>query len=267
MKALPLIYTGFLLLSETTSILAQDYRPEDFLPLAVGNSWTYSHYYYDRLSHPDKEIGEIIERKVITITITHTEQIEGHTYHVFSDMPYDFPPAPYFFLAGKKVRFAEDGRLMEWRPEGEVWTFHFGPDVPDWEPWLPLPEAGYPISYQEDDTLATRDLTRFSGTFTMDFRLLGHPLLVGDHSALLGVGFDELQEDRAATFIWRRGMERAATSVEPQIRTDAPFVVAENNLTNVATHLVEDDTHAGEHSWGQLKQFFIDPSTRGDKDP
>ena len=103
----------------------QDYNPEDFLPLAVGNSWTYSHSYFNDLDLIKPEIDPIpdslrVALTEVTITITHTEEIDRHTYYVFSDLGYDFPRAPYFFLAGKKVRFAEDGRLMERSQDTEL---------------------------------------------------------------------------------------------------------------------------------------------------
>jgi hypothetical protein len=245
---------------------AQEYRPEEFLPLAVGNSWTYRHYYFDRLSQPDKDESEISVVQSATITITHTEQINGSTYYVFSNMPYDFPPVPYFFLAGKKVRFSEDGRLMEWRPEGEVWSFDFGPDVPEWKPWLPLPEAGYRIPPQEGDTLAYRPISYISDKhFRMSFAFLGHLPLVGDFEPVLGPDGNivELLEDRGASFKWRQGMVRASAGIG-FVDIDVPVRITLNTLENVSVHLIEqDETHISGSSWGQLKRFSIAPSTRG----
>ena len=108
---------------------AQEDRPEDFLPLAVGNRWVYQHRYFDLQGLMPAPEGAVLDTGIIlaeaTIEITHTETIDGHAYFVFSELDYTWPPAPHHFLAGKKVRFAADGRLLEALDGGEVWLYDF----------------------------------------------------------------------------------------------------------------------------------------------
>ena len=114
-------------------------RASQMLPLAVGNSWEYWHSMLDSTM-----VNVLPFEQIVTISITHTEEIDGHTYYVFSDMPYDEPKAPFFFLAGKKVRF-ESNRLLERRPEGDVSLYQFEFDV--------FGGYTYEIPEQEQDTL------------------------------------------------------------------------------------------------------------------
>ncbi|MFA6108593.1 MAG: hypothetical protein WDA75_07485 [Candidatus Latescibacterota bacterium] len=81
----------------TCRLAAQEYRPEDFMPLAVGNSWTYQHSYFDDRvrwdDDPNNNDQTIVYQPVeVTLEITHTEVIGGHTYYVFSEPPYAFRP-------------------------------------------------------------------------------------------------------------------------------------------------------------------------------
>ena len=91
---------------------------QQMLPLAVGNRWDYQHIFIDRT------INTRLEQDV-TISITHTEDIEEHTYYVFSDMPYEVASVPYFFLAGKKVRW-EDNHLLFRQQDRDVALYQFG---------------------------------------------------------------------------------------------------------------------------------------------
>ena len=114
-------------------------NPLDYVPLAVGNSWTYEHIYHNYL--PENEwlslsanglsppaVGEYSSpdsirfvENIVTVEITHTEVIDGLEYFVFSDADYAWPPLPGFFWAGKKVRLSDGGILV----------FHWeGQDVP-----------------------------------------------------------------------------------------------------------------------------------------
>lgn len=117
-------------------------NPAEYVPLAVGNRWTYKQNYYSTLRYPFEATYDdlgltledikpllipgfpygpdnpppdsllYIENKPLTIRITHTEQIDGLDYFVFSDPEYDWPPMPDLFWAGKKVRLSEDGKLI-----------------------------------------------------------------------------------------------------------------------------------------------------------
>ena len=100
----------------------------DWLPLAVGNSWTYSHDYYggDKSPWPNfRDPLGFIPR--FTLSVLRTEVIDGHTYFVLSDMPESWPPVPPQFIAGKKLRWVGD-HLMERTADGEQALFRFDGD-------------------------------------------------------------------------------------------------------------------------------------------
>ncbi len=112
-------------------------NPSDFLPLEVGNRWTFTHEYlndmygYDPPDNMDEETKAYLrefevpgypfeeesnhppnslthsEPADLTVEITHTEWISGEDYFVFSEPSYSWPPLPKGFLAGKKVRWLE----------------------------------------------------------------------------------------------------------------------------------------------------------------
>ena len=109
-------------------------RPTDFLPLQVGNQWTYKHRYENyanfselrdlkpeiRIQIPGYPYGNYglppdslrwVER-ALTIEITHTEMIDGLEYFVFSHADYDWPPIPNLFWAGQQVRLSDEGVLL-----------------------------------------------------------------------------------------------------------------------------------------------------------
>ena len=140
-RRLPTVCLVLLIASYTAS--GQSFRPEDFLPLAVGNSWTYVHEYYDE-RHPDLSAS-----MSLTIAVTGTTVVNHHTYYVFSESPYDYPPIPPFAMAGKTVRWSADGDLLELTPTGEVCLFRFS---------VPSP---YVIAAVDDDTLCYRSIYGF----------------------------------------------------------------------------------------------------------
>ena len=112
-------------------------NPLEYVPLAVGNRWTYEHWYYSGVTTFDSDFWrdtfdsdfwrleglkrlEFIEfpdslsliGKTLTIEITHTEMIDGLEYFVFSDADYVWPPLPALFWGGKKVRLSDEGFLV-----------------------------------------------------------------------------------------------------------------------------------------------------------
>ncbi len=113
------------------------YRVPEYLPLEVGNSWTYWHSYSEgRFTVDEYGFEELVERPPMsawdmsethefTVSILRTEVLDGHTWYVFSDMPDNWPPAPTYFLAGKKVRW-DGNNLMEHDGTSEfsVYRFH-----------------------------------------------------------------------------------------------------------------------------------------------
>ena len=110
--------------------------PTDFLPLQVGNQWTYEHHYFNssyggRTEDWNPEIRMLFEipgypydnhefppgslrwdERELTIEITHTEMIDGLEYFVFSGADYDWPPLPKLSWAGQKVRLSDEGFLL-----------------------------------------------------------------------------------------------------------------------------------------------------------
>ena len=124
MKALLLLISVFCLGSG--SVVAET---SDFLPLAVGNSWTYEHDYYDyendeadRQNWPDWAGAQFPPQ--FTISVLRTEVITDTTYYVISEMPELWPPAPSYFIAGKKLRWSGD-QLMERTDDGEQSLYRF----------------------------------------------------------------------------------------------------------------------------------------------
>ena len=109
-----------------------EYEASDYLPLAVGNSWTYGHDYpYGYPSAETFPAYEAARRETppwspqFTITVERTEVIDGRTYYVLSGMPSGgWPPAPPHFIAGKKLRW-KGTRLMEHTGSGEQSFFRF----------------------------------------------------------------------------------------------------------------------------------------------
>ncbi|MDE2814151.1 MAG: hypothetical protein OXM01_14060 [Gemmatimonadota bacterium] len=145
-KRICLLLAALLSLNRMQPAAAADYQASDYLPLAVGNSWTYKHEYLDHNAdggdflqysvYWDQLIanGELPEHAgypEVTISVLNTEVIDGKTYYVISDMPAYWPPAPPHFIAGKKLRW-EGTRLMERTADGEQATFRFDGTTADY---------------------------------------------------------------------------------------------------------------------------------------
>ena len=113
---------------------------DQMLPLAVGNSWEYTHSYFNYLTEGDAS-GTARD---LTIRITHTEDIDGYTYYVFSPMPYEYPPVLSFFPAGQKVRF-DGNNLVFLGQEDDIALYQFKFGVDD--------RYSYSIPETESDTL------------------------------------------------------------------------------------------------------------------
>ncbi len=159
-KQFRLLWVALLSLSGVLPAVATDYEASDYLPLAVGNSWTYEHEYYDlndealtsnealgidqysayvdQFPAPDSPVW----LPEFTISVLNTEVIDGKTYYVISDMPANWPPAPPHFIAGKKLRW-EGTHLMERTTDGERSVFRFDG----------ANDAGYTVETDEGDLL------------------------------------------------------------------------------------------------------------------
>ena len=117
-------------------------KPTDFLPLQVGNQWTYIHEYYNSYNDPSYTKREL----TIEIIDTHQRRVYEsrnhqpgvvHEYFVFSEPDYAWPPVPDLCLAGQPVRFSDDvlvilqgkyGPIMEQR---EIPLYDFSPPYYD----------------------------------------------------------------------------------------------------------------------------------------
>ena len=196
-----LVQTGY---AEDDAPRDTEINPSEYVPLAVGNSWTYEHYHWnntylqqgswwnpdlaERLKpYVDVEIpgyphGEgnalppdsllMPVDRVLTIEITHRERIDGREYFVFSDAEYDWPPLPDLFWAGKKVRLSDEGVLV-FRWNGQEVLYDFGDDP-------------YVIFYEAPKTSNQHSLVRFrSESFVNNYchfiRGYGLGLFVVDH--------------------------------------------------------------------------------------
>ena len=109
-------------------------HPPDYVPLAVGNRWTYEHYYFNGTyylvedsdyvepfvipgyplgrQHPVPPDSLVRAERTLTIEITHTQVINDLEYFVFSDADYAWPPLSDLFWAGKTVRLSDEGFLI-----------------------------------------------------------------------------------------------------------------------------------------------------------
>ena len=138
----------------------------DRLPLAVGNSWTYAQRYREYGKDRSQWTNYTAQFATVgtpqfTISVLRTEVIDDHTYFVISDMPEYWPPAPSYFIAGKKLRWVGD-QLMERTADGERSLFRFGGAS---GASGASGEANYTVATQE----GTPQVTRWGGRFRFDF--------------------------------------------------------------------------------------------------
>ena len=154
-KTIQLTLAVLLGLSGALPAAATEYQASDYLPLAVGNSWTYKHEFYDPKG-PDGErrfgersqwptyTAQFPETPQFTIEVLYTEELDGQTYYVISEMPAWWPPAPPHFIAGKKLRWSGT-QLMEHSGSSEQALYRF--DGAD--------ETGYTVTTDAGDERVT----------------------------------------------------------------------------------------------------------------
>ena len=157
----------------------------DFLPLEVGNRWTFEHWYLNEMfffaesfhKHPERwgegeeltnwkaflkqfeipgypPLGESVppeslthpDKVVISVEITHKEHVDGFDYFVFSEPSYAWPPLPTFFWAGQKVRISEDGILHLHRNETDIPLYDFRTPSEVWHRYEVTPVPATPAS-------------------------------------------------------------------------------------------------------------------------
>ena len=107
---------------------AADYEPADFLPLAVGNSWSFRHIMLDLYGEIFDDRNPPWQTGVVTITVERTEVIGDTTYYVLSDLPSGWAPAPPHCPVGKKLRW-KGSDLMVRTDTGEQSFFRFRGDA------------------------------------------------------------------------------------------------------------------------------------------
>ena len=248
-KRICLLLAALLSLSGVLPAAATDYEASDYLPLAVGNSWTYSHDYYDlhldlgalggeSALYPTYYWAPLTEFHLpkFTITVRGTEVINGKTYYVLSDMPDKWPPAPPYFIAGKKLRW-EGTHLMERTADGEQALFRFDG----------ANEAGYTISTDERDDV-------FKVTIRSTLLRSSVPKYVFDYH-------DFVAEGGGGTFLAGYGIDLFFQAIAG---TDHPILLnrieAIRAVLGGVTVEYEDaliPTASSSSSWGQVKQSWL----------
>lgn len=235
-KRICLLLVALLSLSGVLPAAATDYQASDYLPLAVGNSWTYEHIYLD---YKDQEMiqwpaytDQFPEEPQFTITVERTEVIDGKTYYVLSDMPTNWPPAPPHFIAGKKLRW-QGTHLMERTAAGEEALYRFDG----------ANEAGYAISTDEGaNQFAVKVIFEPVPKYAFDFR-----------------GFEE--GGGGIRFVAGYGIQRCLRSISA---TDHPLftnrikalrAVIGGRSVKFSDALTPTSTSSS--SWGEMKQSWL----------
>ena len=240
---LPLV--ALLGLSLTLPAWAQKYQASDYLPLVVGNSWTYKHRY--STTDPDVDYNQwsayLDQNRQFTIEVLRTEEIAGKTYYVLSEMPANWPPAPPYFIAGKKLRW-NGTHLMVRTGRGEEALYRFDGANP----------SGYALSTDEGDHQITVKV---------------HPQPVPKYSFDFH-GFDEGFDEAGggsrsagggSRFLAGYGLERCVRKISA---SDYPIFI--NDITALravlgGTAVQHEDalipTSSSSSSWGEVKQSFL----------
>ncbi|MYB71769.1 MAG: hypothetical protein F4X75_25120 [Gemmatimonadetes bacterium] len=237
-----LLWVALLSLSGVLPAVATDYEASDYLPLAVGNSWTCEHIYQD---YKDREMiqwpaytDQFPEEPQFTITVERTEIIDGKTYYVIGDMPTNWPPAPPHFIAGKKLRW-EGTHLMERTADGEEALYRFDG----------ANEAGYAVSTDEGaNQFVVQVVFEPVPKYVFNFRGLEEG--GGGTAFVAGYGIERCSRRISATdhpiFISRIKALRAVIGGRPVKFSDA---------------LIPTSTSSS--SWGEMKQSWLVPSPEG----
>ena len=237
-KTIQLTLAALLGLSLMLPAVATEYQASDYLPLAVGNSWTYDHEYYDierrfgDRSQWSAYLAQAPETPQFTIEVLRTEELDGQTYYVISEMPSNWPPPPPHFIAGKKLRW-EGTQLMEHSSSGEQAIFRFDG----------ANRAGYDIPTVEGDNR----VTALAETNPVPWYSFGF--------------YGTAEGSRACGFLARFGCMGCGWGISGE---DHPLFI--NNLTSLRAVLggtvVEYSealipTSTSSSSWGAVKQSWL----------
>ena len=232
---------------------ATDYAASDYLPLAVGNSWTYEHDYYDigiDESQWSAYTAQYPSDPQFTITVERTEVIDDKTYYVITGMPANWPPAPPHFIAGKKLRWAGT-HLMERTSDGEQAIFRFDGTTADyttstdflWE-GMELYETEYAIPTEEGDNLVKvvaglEPVPWYSFTFW------------GNDEGGRGVGF--LSGYGSTICSWRIAGTDVSVVFQNEVRP-LRADIAGNQVEHTDAWI---PTSSSSSSWGNVKKMFF----------
>ena len=240
-KRIRLILAALLSLS---GVLPAAADASDWLPLAVGNSWTYEHTYFpfdvsvfdQYYAYMDTILAHLKTGPPtprFTIEVLRTEVIDGKTYYVISDMPANWPPPPPHFIAGKKLRW-QDTHLMERTADGEQAIFRFDG----------VNEAVYEFPMVEGD-YGVKVWTRTDPVPLYTFGFRGH---------------DIEKSVRACSFIKNYGMIKCRWDIfgkdHPVFENIVSSLWAVLGGTRVEIEDAITPTSTSSSSWGQVKQSF-----------
>ena len=254
--------------------------PTDFLPLEVGNQWTYIHryenyargwwdqnpeirmqipaYLYDNHEFPPDSLLWV-ERE-LTIEITHTERIDGWEYFVFSHADYDWPPIPNLFWAGQQVRLSDEGVLLfRWN----------GQDVPLYDLNFQHPGSysisAYPI---REDVSTKLDISRrvgrrirFEGLIIFDFLYPELPT-IPDMTVYRNVfflpryGLSAYANEYYQEFSGFSGFFGSTHRFVINILRPISAIISGEAVSYEQARRGDFNTHVQSSSWGQLKRMF-----------
>ena len=254
--------SALLIVAVANPALAWD--PRDYVPLAVGNSWTYEHYYENSTypnaagdwlkpfevpgypHGPDQPIPPdslLRVQREFTVEITHTAEIEGNEYWVFSDVPYEWPPLPELFWAGQTVRLEHEALLFRLEDQ-DVFAFGFSKRDEMGPYWLDLPGrrvALLPLQWPNPTWMLI--LFWMEVEYPSRFRMRQYV----DFPLGYGIGRVQIEELAAAYAPFYLQLLRPMSA-----RIDGETVLYP--LENPPHPLIWDFTGVAAASWGQVKE-------------
>lgn len=274
------------LLMPSAQAQVADITPTDFVPLEVGNQWTYYQQYgnysyewrrelapetralfelpghpYDNPGHPPDSLLWV--NRELTIEITHTEIIDGLEYFVFSRADYDWPPIPTLFWAGQKVRLSSNGVLLfRWN----------GQDVPLYD--LNVQHLGsysipaYPIRENLVTKLYVRRWNRDESQIEIIFSAIPeiNPTnnMPNDSAAFIRVlpryglvFYSELYYGNSSFSFFGDGLFFEPVLLFHNTLYPISAIISGEAVSYEQALRGDFDTHVQSSSWGQLKRAFI----------
>ena len=239
-KTIQLTLAVLLGLSGALPAVATEYQASDYLPLAVGNSWTYQHNHADHeADYSQWPAYTEHEFPQFTITVEREEVINDTTYYVISDMPANWAPAPPHFIAGKKLRW--DGtHLMERTDDGEQAIYRFD---------------GHGTSYDIPPTEGDTRVTVKAGPNPFSW---------------YSFEFHENEGSRACNFLAGYGISSCGWSIAGRdylaFTNDVSPLRAVLGGTSVEYEDAPISTSSSSSSWGGVKQSWLAYWQRGGSD-